>query len=210
MIELLVATENAGKLREYRQLLKGLPVTIVGPAEKGLSLAVAETGSTFAENARLKATAYARASGLLSLADDSGLEVDALDGAPGVYSARYAGPDASDAERIALLLHNMRKIPMPERTARFRCVIAVADPAGVAFSAEGTCEGYISLAPEGEHGFGYDPIFYLPQLGKTMAQITPAVKNRLSHRSRAAKAIFPLLLRLVQGQASFPHRNPSQ
>lgn len=197
MNELLVATENEGKLREYRALLGDLPVTIVSPHEKGLHLEVAETGATFAENAALKAAAYARASGLLTLADDSGLEVDALGGEPGVYSARYAGPAASDAERIAFLLDKMRDVPWPARTARFRCVIAIAQPNGTVWLAEGTCPGYIAFKPMGRHGFGYDPIFYLPDRRQTMAQLPPRVKNQISHRARAAAQARPIIARLL-------------
>lgn len=197
MTALLIATDNAGKLREYRQLLGGLPVTLLSPAERNLQLDVAELGASFAENAALKAVAYARASGLLTLADDSGLEVDALGGEPGVRSARYAGAGADDAGRIAFLLAKLRDVPWPARSARFRCVIAVTRAEGPVFLAEGTCPGYIAFAPEGTRGFGYDPVFYLPALGKTMAQLRPAEKNRLSHRAAAAQAARPTLARLV-------------
>lgn len=197
MIELLVATDNPGKLREYRQLLSGLPLTVVSPAEKKVRLDVAEVGGTFAENAALKAVAYARASDLLTLADDSGLEVDALGGEPGVRSARYAGPAADDACRVAFLLNKLRDVPWAERTARFRCAIAVTRAEGHVFLAEGTCPGYIAFAPEGRHGFGYDPVFYLPDLGKTMAQLPADAKNRLSHRAAAVQAARPTLARLA-------------
>ncbi|HIC93340.1 MAG TPA: non-canonical purine NTP pyrophosphatase, partial [Anaerolineae bacterium] len=158
MPKLLIATNNPGKLREYEELLAGLPLELTSPAREGLSLEVAETGESFAENARLKAVAYARASGLLTLADDSGLEVDALSGRPGVHSARYAGEGADDEERYRLLLEEMRGVPWEKRTARFRCVIAIATPEGEVRTAEGTCEGIIAFEPRGEHGFGYDPV----------------------------------------------------
>ena len=196
MRALLVATDNAGKLREYRQLLSGLPLAIVSPADKSLRLDVAEVGTSFADNATLKAVAHARASGLLTLADDSGLEVDALGGEPGVRSARYAGAGADDAARISFLLSKLRDVLWAARTARFRCVIALTQPEGHVFLAEGCCPGYIALAPEGRHGFGYDPVFYLPSVGKTMAQLAPAEKNRLSHRAAAARAARPTLARL--------------
>ncbi len=163
MAELLLATNNKGKLAEYRDLLSGCGFSLVTPAEKGISLDVAETGSTFAENASIKAQTMAVTSGMLTLADDSGLEVDALGGVPGVRSARYAGEYATDAERIALLLKNLDGIPVERRTARFRCVIAIADPDGRLDLADGSMEGAIAFTPRGSHGFGYDPVFLLPE-----------------------------------------------
>ena len=187
MIKLLIATHNPGKVREYKELLAGLPLELTYPAQEGLDIEVAETGKSFAENARLKAITYARASGLLTLADDSGLEVDALGGEPGIRSARYAGTGASDEDRYRLLLEKLREVPWEERTARFRCVIAVATPAGQIHTAEGTCEGIIAFEPRGKHGFGYDPVFYLPEYGKTLAELPPETKNEISHRARAAQ-----------------------
>jgi XTP/dITP diphosphohydrolase len=197
MRKLLIATNNPGKLQEYADLLDGLPVALTSPAQEGLSLAVDESGTTFAENAILKARAYAEASGLPTLADDSGLEVDALGGAPGVRSARYAGEGASDEDRYRLLLHNLREVPAEGRTARFRCVVAVVGPEGDVHTAEGRCEGVIGFEPRGTHGFGYDPVFYMPDRGQTMAELPPAVKNRISHRARAAQAALPTLRRLL-------------
>jgi XTP/dITP diphosphohydrolase len=197
MKKLLIATNNPGKLQEYAELLESLPLTLTSPAQEGLSLAVDESGATFAENAILKARAYAEASGLPTLADDSGLEVDALDGAPGVRSARYAGEGTSDEDRYRLLLRNLREVPAERRTARFRCVVAVAWPEGDVHTAEGRCEGVIGFEPRGTHGFGYDPVFYLPDRGQTMAELPPAVKNRISHRARAAQAVLPILRRLL-------------
>jgi len=185
-MKLLIATHNPGKVKEYQALLAGLPLELTYPAQEGLDIEVTETGESFAENARLKAAAYARASGLLTLADDSGLEVDALGGEPGIHSARYAGNGASDEERYRLLLDKLPGVPWEERTARFRCVIAVATPAGQVHTAEGTCEGIIAFAPQGEHGFGYDPVFYFPEHGMTMAELPPETKNRISHRAKAA------------------------
>jgi XTP/dITP diphosphohydrolase len=189
MVKLLIATNNPGKIREYEELLAGLPLELTYPAQEGLDIEVAETGESFAENARLKAIAYARASGLLTLADDSGLEVDALGGEPGTRSARYAGKGASDEERYQLLLKNLRGVPWEERTARFRCVIVVATPEGRIHTAEGTCEGIIAFEPGGEHGFGYDPVFYFPEYGMTMAELPLEIKNQISHRAMAAHNI---------------------
>jgi len=199
-MKLLIATHNPGKAREYRALLAGLPLELVWPDELGLDLQVDEAGSTFEENARLKALAYARASGLWTLADDSGLEVDALGGAPGVHSARYAGPGASDADRYRLLLERMAGVPEGQRQARFRCVVALASPEGQVWTAEGKVEGVIAWEPRGENGFGYDPVFYMPDLGCTMAELPREEKNRLSHRARAVEAIRPLLVRVARGE----------
>jgi XTP/dITP diphosphohydrolase len=197
MIKLLVATNNPGKVREYEALLKGLPLTLTYPAQEGIDIEVEETGSTFTENARLKAMAYAGASDLLTLADDSGLEVDALGGEPGTRSARYAGQGASDEDRYRLLLSKLEGVPWERRTARFRCVIAVARPQGEVRIAEGTCEGVIALEPKGEHGFGYDPVFSMPEHGQTMAELEPEVKNRISHRARAAEGARRILQELL-------------
>jgi XTP/dITP diphosphohydrolase len=197
MIKLLVATNNPGKVREYQALLKGLPLTLTYPAREGIDIEVEETGSTFAQNAHLKATAYARISGLLTLADDSGLEVDALGGEPGTHSARFAGQGASDEDRYRLLLSKLEGVPWQQRTARFRCVIAVARPQGEVHTAQGTCEGVIAFEPKGEHGFGYDPVFYVPEHGQMMAELEPEVKNRISHRARAAEGALRILQELL-------------
>jgi len=190
MVKLLVATNNRGKVREYEELLAALPCEVAFPAQEGIALEVEESGATFEENARLKALAYARASGLPTLADDSGLEVDALGGAPGVRSARYAGPGASDSGRCQKLLDALASVPEGQRTARFRCVVALAWPDGTVRTAEGRCEGQIGWAPRGEHGFGYDPVFIVGGFcGQTMAELVPEVKNRISHRARAVQAM---------------------
>ena len=196
-MKLLVATNNPGKIREYEALLKGLPLTLSYPAQEGIDIEVQEAGSTFAENARLKAVAYAAASGLLTLADDSGLEVDALEGEPGTRSARFAGPGASDEDRYRLLLSKLEGVPWERRTARFRCVIAVAGLQGEVHTAEGTCEGLIAFEPKGEHGFGYDPVFYMPEHGQTMAELESEVKNRISHRARAVEGARRILQELL-------------
>ena len=195
-IELLIATHNRGKLREYADLLAGLSLALVTPDDLGLDLAVVENGATYADNARLKATAYAQASGLLALADDSGLEVDALDGAPGVRSARYAF--GGDAGRVTALLRALEEAgaSRENRSARFRCVIVLAAPDGQIWLTEGECAGQIIDTPRGSGGFGYDPIFYLPGHGCTMAELSPQEKNRISHRARAAQAMRSILAEL--------------
>ena len=185
--KLLIATTNQGKVREYRSLLKDVPFNLVSMTDEGITTTVEETGTTFKENAGLKAEALAAESRLLTLADDSGIEVDALGGEPGVMSARYAGDDATDAERVAYLLSKMMDVPEGKRTARFRCVIAVAEPDGDTEYFTGECEGIVSYEPAGELGFGYDPVFYIPEFGKTIAELGPEVKNRISHRARAAE-----------------------
>jgi XTP/dITP diphosphohydrolase len=204
VVKLLVATNNPGKVREYAELLADLPehVSFTLPAQEGLTFEVEETGETFEENARLKALAFAQASGLLTLADDSGLEVKALDGAPGVRSARYAGPGASDADRYRKLLRALESVPQGQRSARFRCVVAVGLPRGKLYTAEGICEGEIGFSPKGEHGFGYDPVFVVEGYrGQTMAELPPDVKNQISHRARALQAIQPVLVRLIAGSS---------
>jgi XTP/dITP diphosphohydrolase len=188
-MRLLVATNNAGKVREYDDLLRGLDLELWGLADIGLEWQVDETGHTFDENAQLKARAYCRASHLLTLADDSGLEVTMLGGAPGVHSARYAGQGASDADRIRKLLAALDGVPWDDRAARFRCVIALAWPDGRLETFEGQCEGVIALEPKGTNGFGFDPVFYLPELNCTMAELPMDVKNRISHRARAAALV---------------------
>ncbi len=197
MPELLLATNNKGKLEELRELLSGIPYRLVSPASVGLTLSPAETGRTYATNARLKAVAFARASGLLTLADDSGLEVDALGGAPGVLSSRYAGPQATDAARVAYLLAKLEDVPPAARAARFRCVMAIATPEGKVRLCAGSCRGFITLAPRGTNGFGYDPVFFFPRLGKTMAELPSELKNQLSHRGRAARCARKVLLAMA-------------
>ncbi|MBN1399772.1 MAG: XTP/dITP diphosphatase [Anaerolineae bacterium] len=193
-MRLLIATRNRGKKAEYADLLAGLDLELMSLADLGIEEEVPEQGATFAENALAKARAYAALSGLVTLADDSGLEVDVLDGAPGVYSARYGGEGASDEDRYHRLLAELKGIPEARRTARFRCVIAVVWPDGRERIVAGACEGRIALEPRGEHGFGYDPVFYVPEYACTMAELTPDVKNRISHRARAAEAARPLLV----------------
>ena len=213
--ELLVATGNPGKLREYAGLLRDAPFRLVSLRDVGITHEVAETGATFAENAWLKASEYAALSRMLTLADDSGLEVDTLGGEPGVRSARYGGDDfRSDAERVALLLRNLEGVPWHRRTARFRCVINVARPKEehprpkpmplgegtegpeLLVSVVGSVAGMIQYSPEGVDGFGYDPVFHLPSFGKTVAQLSLEDKNRISHRGCAAARAMNALARL--------------
>ncbi len=195
MPKLLLATNNKGKVREYKHMLQDLPFELVSLAELGINTEVDESGESLEENARLKATTLARESQLLTLADDSGLEVDVLGGEPGRLSARYAGEGASDEDRINYLLARLKDVPEKKRSARFRCVIALAQPDGEVELCQGECRGVIALEPRGEEGFGYDPIFYLPQLGKTMAELSLEEKNKVSHRGRAAREVIKLLRR---------------
>ena len=196
MTKLLLGTNNQAKVREYRSLLRGIPFKMTTLAEHGITTVVNEIGESLEENARLKAVALAEQSQLLTLADDSGLEVDALDGEPGRLSARYAGEGASDDDRINYLLSRLKDIPWPERSARFRCVIAIAVPDGVVEVCSGECRGFVTFEPRGEEGFGYDPIFFLPELDKTMAELPLEMKNQVSHRGQAASKARLVLERL--------------
>jgi XTP/dITP diphosphohydrolase len=192
-MRLLLATSNHGKIKEMQDLLKGLDLQVVSPPELGLELDVVEDGATYQENASRKALAFAHLSGLAALADDSGLEVDALGGGPGLYSHRFAPqPQATDADRRKYLLQQLRNHPRPW-LARFRCLVAVATPAGEVQFAEGVCPGEIIPEERGNDGFGYDPIFLLPGLGRTMAELSLEEKNRISHRARAVRAAYPIL-----------------
>ena len=198
--KLLMATNNQGKVYEYRCLLQNLPYELVTPGEQGISTVVAETGQSLEDNAKLKAVVLARESQLLTLADDSGLEVDALGGEPGPLSARYAGEAASDEERVSYLLARLKGVLWEERSARFRCVIALATPDAKVELCYGECPGVITFEPRGKRGFGYDPIFYLPELDKTMAELPLEVKNRISHRGQAARQVHRKLEKLVSGR----------
>ena len=188
---LLIASNNKGKIAEFRALLAGCGWELLTPAEIGLDLEVRETGQTYAENARIKARAFAEASGLPALADDSGLEVDALGGEPGPLHHLRGWDGGSNAERIAILLERLKG--QANRRARFRAVIVVAFPDGREIQAEGSCEGVIADTPAGDLGFGYDPVFFLSEKGRTMAELPPNEKNRMSHRARAAQSIRTLL-----------------
>lgn len=192
IVTLVVATRNAGKLAEFAVLLESLGVTARSLDDLDVKEDVEEAGRTFAENAALKAIAAARATGLPALADDSGLEVDALNGEPGVYSARWAGA-VSAAERNRLLLARLQGVPDAQRGARFVCAIAVCHPSGASAAARGEVVGRIARQPSGENGFGYDPLFLIPELDRTYAQLTSAEKNARSHRALAFAAVRPLL-----------------
>ena len=184
-MKFILATHNPGKLREMADILSHLGVEVVSPADVGITVEVEETGATFAENAMLKAKAICAASGLPAIADDSGLCVDALNGGPGVYSARYGGEGLDDKGRYTLLLNSMRG--QTTRAAHFACAIACAFPGGKTLTAEGRCDGAIAFAPLGEGGFGYDPVFLVPKKGKTFGQLTAEEKSEISHRGRALR-----------------------
>ena len=190
-MKFVLASHNPGKLAEMQSILSGYGVEVVSPAEVGVSLEVEETGGTFGENAMLKAKAYCEASGLPAIADDSGLCVDALNGGPGVYSARYGGEDLDDRGRCMLLLSNLRG--QTTRAAHFSCAIACAFPDGRTLTAEGRCDGAIAFAPLGDGGFGYDPLFLLTEKGKTFGQLSPEEKSAISHRGKALAAFVEKL-----------------
>lgn len=184
-MKFVLATHNPGKLREMSDILSHLGIEVVSPADVGVTVDVEETGTTFAENAMLKAKAICAASGLPAIADDSGLCVDALNGGPGVYSARYGGEGLDDRGRYMLLLNSMRG--QTTRAAHFSCAIACAFPNGDTLTAEGRCDGAIAFAPLGEGGFGYDPVFLVPEKGKTFGQLTAEEKSQISHRGKALR-----------------------
>lgn len=206
-MKLLIATHNRGKQTEYQEILNDLNLELLTLDDVGVTSDVQETGATFEENARLKAMTYARMTGLLTLADDSGLVVDALNGEPGVLSKRYAGEQKSDAERNAYLLEKLRHVPHDKRAARFVCVIVVADAEGHLWTSEGKCEGEIAFAPRGTNGFGYDPIFIVRGTNRHLAELSSKEKNKISHRGLAAVAARENLIRLsdLQTRAGKPH-----
>lgn len=196
MRKLVVATKNPGKAKEVAEILEGMPYEVVPLTEYPDAPDIEETGSTFVENAILKASKYARFTGELTIADDSGLEIDALDGAPGVKSSRFA---PTDAERIRKVLDLMKDVPDNERTARFRCAIAIAWPGRRVETCEAKVEGTIAYEPRGSKGFGYDPIFHVTELGKSMAELESDEKNAISHRGRALRSAKKLLLEEPNG-----------
>ena len=201
-MKMLFATRNPGKLRELQQLMELDGLEIMSLNDFPSLPECEEAGATFAENATAKARMVMEATQLPALADDSGLEVDALGGAPGVHSARYAGPGASDSDRIALLLQNLRGVPEERRTARFRCVVAYADPKNPqdVKLCEGCCEGLIAEKSCGTGGFGYDPVFYVSEIGQTFAEASAEAKNRISHRGQALRQMVDYLrLKFVLG-----------
>jgi XTP/dITP diphosphohydrolase len=204
MFKIFIASKNPGKIHEIQSLLKNLEVSIITPLQAGIDLDIKESGINYAQNAAMKAQAYAEATRLTTLADDSGLEVDALEGAPGLYSARFAPwPEATDADRRKYLLEQLKPHP-PPWPARFRCTVALVTPDGEIHFSEGICPGVISAEERGQNGFGYDPIFWIPQLERTMAELTTEEKNHLSHRARAIQAIRPILLTILQGGKENP------
>ncbi len=193
MHTILIATNNKGKVDEIKALLDGLDLTLLTPADLGIALEVTEDGQTYTENAARKAAAFAQASGLIALGDDSGLEVDALGGQPGLHSHRFCPiPNATDADRRKYLLERLCDKPRPW-TAHFRATVAIALPSGELKLAAGQCEGEIIPDERGSNGFGYDPIFFIPELGRTMAELEMNEKNRLSHRARAIQNAIPIL-----------------
>ena len=199
MPRLLLATNNPGKVAEYRALLEGCGWEITAPDQAGIELSTVETGATYHENAKMKASEGAEVSGLVTLADDSGLEIEALEGAPGVSSARFLGEEASYQERFAEILRRLRGLPQEKRRARFVCVIAIAEPGSQEVRlVQGEVEGFIAEEPQGEGGFGYDPIFWLPQHLATMAELPPDQKNVISHRARAAALAQQILRELLE------------
>jgi|SRR5579859_1778231 len=193
MRALLIATTNQHKLEEFRAMFHDLSYELLSLNDVQLNMDVEETGSTFRENAEIKALAYARATGFLTLAEDSGLEIDALDGAPGIYSARFAGVDTPYEVRFRLIFEKLRGLPSSHRTARFRSVIVIAEPSGIYHCVDGVIEGVITEEARGTHGFGYDPIFLVPSLGKTTAELLPEHKNQISHRAQAVRSARTLL-----------------
>lgn len=203
MLKLLIATNNPHKVQEFQEILTDLPVAVTYLADEGITLNPEETGTTFEENAIIKAQAFAQDSGLLTLADDSGLEVDALGGEPGIYSARY-GDTAKDDHvgRYQMVLDKLaaQRVPWAARTARFRCVIALARPERLIGTVEGTVEGFIAYEPKGRNGFGYDPIFFVPEFNQTLAEASSAQKHSISHRGRAGRAAARLIEKLVKGE----------
>jgi XTP/dITP diphosphohydrolase len=202
LFELLIATYNPGKIRELKSLLGALPLRLRGLSEFPSVQEVAETGESFAANAVLKATGYARQTRLWTLADDSGLEVEALNGAPGVFSARYGGPEASDADRVTLLLDELSRTNDRQRRARFVSVIAIAGPdAQLSNVAEGICDGHLAHAPRGTNGFGYDPIFIPDGYEQTFGELADEVKKSISHRARALAATGSFLRRHLRHSA---------
>ena len=196
MYRLLLATNNKGKVAEIKALLHGAGIALLTPADLGLVLEIPEDGQTYAENASKKAVGFSQASGMIALSDDSGLEVDALDGRPGMHSHRFSPlPEATDADRRKYLLEKLQGSPRPW-TARFRATVAVALPSGEVRLATGQCEGEIIPEELGLNGFGYDPIFFIPEIGRTMAELEMDEKNRLSHRARAVQNAIPILREL--------------
>lgn len=195
MQKIVVATKNKGKIQEIKQILIDLPVGIVSMEDEGIDIEIIEDGQTFEENALIKAKAVKKFTDAMVLADDSGLEVDCLGGAPGIYSSRFAGENAGDEENNAKLLSLMEGIKEQDRTARFVCAVAVIMPDGSYFIEKGELAGRIGFKPVGQNGFGYDPLFYVPEYNATIAELEPEIKNAISHRAKALKKVKEKILR---------------
>ena len=193
MRKFIVATKNKGKLKEIEEILSGLPFKVISMEEAGIAMDIEEHGSTFEENALIKATEVFKLTGEVVMADDSGLEVDYLNGAPGIYSSRFAGENASDEDRNNKLLSMLKDVPFEQRKARFVCTIALVLPGGKHFSIRENFEGYIGFKPEGTNGFGYDPLFYLPEYKMTAAQLQAGQKHEISHRGKALRRMVEIL-----------------
>lgn len=187
MEKLVVATKNKGKITEIKKVLQDMPFEVLSMGDIGITVDVVEDGKTFEENSLKKAVEICEICRTIVIADDSGIEVDYLDGAPGIYSARFGGPEASDADRNEKLLNMLSNVPFEKRTARYVCAIAVAFPDGKSFVVKDTCEGYVDFKCKGDNGFGYDPLFYISDYDMTMAEISMEIKNRISHRAKALK-----------------------
>jgi XTP/dITP diphosphohydrolase len=197
-MKIVLATGNKNKIKEIKEKFSSSgSLEIFSLEELDIIPEIKENASTFAGNALIKAEEICRLTGLTSMADDSGLVIDALNGEPGVYSARYGGNNLSDTEKNELVLSKMEKIPEEKRNARFVCAIAIALPDGRSFTVEGVCRGLINNEPAGNNGFGYDPVFYIPEAGKTMAQLTPEEKNRISHRGRALEKAYEIIKKIA-------------
>jgi len=190
MRKFIIATKNKGKIKEIEKILTGLPLDVISMEQVGIYKDIEENGATFEENALIKAQELHKLTGEMVMADDSGLEVDYLNGAPGVYSARFAGEGATDEDKNKKLLNLLEGVPFEKRKARFVCVIAVVYPEGDYFTVKGICEGYIGFEPKGNNGFGYDPLFYIPEYGKTMAEMDPEDKHKISHRGKALRLML--------------------
>lgn len=200
MKEVIIATKNKGKAREFERMFRALGYDVKTLLDYPSINEIDETGKTFEENAILKAETVARALGKVVIADDSGLMIDALDGAPGIYSARYAGPDKNDEDNIEKVLSELSEVPVEERSARFYCALAVALPNGETETVNGTCEGIILPERRGTNGFGYDPIFFVKNLGRTMAELEPSEKSQISHRAMALKKLEDRLSSILAGE----------
>ncbi len=190
MKNFVVASKNKGKLKEIKEILKDFPFNVLSMKEVGINFDIEENGTTFTENALIKAREISSLTGEIVMADDSGLEVEFLNGAPGIYSSRFAGEGATDKARVERLLHIMDGVPFEKRKARFVCAIAVVFPNGDEITVSGDCEGYINEKPVGENGFGYDPIFFMPEYNITTAEMDPEEKHRISHRGKALRAMI--------------------